>query len=113
MERRYNPRTETNSTVLIFHRGMGCVKGSVKNFSSHGMLVDTEDSTLPKGSVVELAGPASWRIKNKTGLPKGLIVHSKDGKVGLMLATESVEIVELSGDGTTISLKKRGIQKPS
>jgi len=75
------------------------------------MLVDTERSTLPKGSVVELAGPASWRIKNKTGLPKGLIVHSKNGKAGLMLATGSGEIEELSGDRTTVNLKKRGAQK--
>ena len=100
MERRYSPRTETNSTVIIFHSRMGCVKGLVKNFSSHGMLVDTERSTLPKGSVVELAGPASWNINNKTGLPKGLIVHSKDGKAGLMLATESGDIVEISGNRT-------------
>ena len=111
MERRYNPRTETNSTVLIFDEGMGCIKGLVKNFSSHGLLIDTERSMLRKGSVVELAGPASWRIKNNTSHPKGLIVHSKDGKAGLMLSTESGEIVELSGDRTIISLKKWGNQK--
>jgi hypothetical protein len=85
MERRYEPRTQIDSSVLIFHKKVGCIKGFVKNFSLHGLLVDTEQSTLPKGSVVELAGPASWSFKSRNGLPKGLIIHSKDGKAGLML----------------------------
>lgn len=110
MEKRYNPRKETNSSVLVFHKKMGCIKALVKNFSAHGMLVDTERSTLPKGSVVELAGPASWKLESRTGLPKALIIHSEDGKAGLMLTEDSGKIAELSGVRTTISLKKRHIQ---
>ena len=110
MEKRLNPRKEINSSVLVFHKKMGCMKASVKNFSTHGMLVDTEQSTLPKGSVVELAGPASWKFDSRAGLPKALIIHSRDGKAGLMLTEDSGKIAELSGITTTITLKKRGIR---
>ena len=110
MEKRFNPRKEINSSVLVFHKKMGCIKALVKNFSSHGMLVDTEQSTLPKGSVVELAGPASWKFGSRAGLPKALIIHSHDGKAGLMLTEDSGNIAELSGIKTTITLKKQGIQ---
>jgi hypothetical protein len=111
MERRYNPRTHLSSSVLIFHRRMGCIKGVVKNISRHGMFIDTGECALPKGSVIELAGPASWKLEGRTGLPKGLIIHSKDGKVGLMLTAESGEIVELSGLSTTTVQKKHRIQE--
>jgi len=108
MEKRYSPRKETNSSVLVFHKTLGCIKALVKNFSAHGMLVDTEQSTLPIGSVVELAGPASWSLESRTGLPKGLIIHSQHGKAGLMLTKESSgKIAELFGVRTTITLKKR------
>ena len=110
MEKRYNARKETNSSVLVFHNKMGCIRALVKNFSAHGMLVDTERSTLPKGSVVELAGPASWKLESRTGLPKALIIHSQEGKAGLMLTEDSGKIAELSGVRSTITLKKRGVQ---
>jgi hypothetical protein len=110
MEKRFTPRKEINSSVLVFHKKMGCIKGLVKNISTHGMLVDTERSTLPKGSIVELAGPASWKLESRTGLPKALIIHSKDGKVGLMLTEDSGKIAELAGVRTTIAMKKRGVQ---
>lgn len=110
MEKRFSPRKEINSSVLVFHKKMGCIKALVKNFSSHGMLVDTKRSTLPKGTVVELAGPASWKFESRTGLPKALIIHSQDGKAGLMLTEDSGKIAELSGVTTTITLKKQGIQ---
>lgn len=111
MERRYNPRTQISSSVLIFHRRMGCIKALVKNISKHGMFIDTGQCTLPKGSVIDLAGPASWKLESRTGLPKGLIIHSKDGKVGLMLTTETGEIAELSGVSTTTGQKKHSIQE--
>ena len=110
MEKRFNPRKEINSSVLVFHKKTGCIKVLVKNFSMYGMLVDTEQSTLPKGSMVELAGPASWKLESRAGLPKALIIHSQDGKAGLMLTEDSGKITELSGITATISLKKRGIQ---
>jgi hypothetical protein len=110
MEKRFNPRKEINSSVLVFHKKTGCIKALVKNFSMYGMLVDTEQSTLPKGSMVELAGPASWKLESRAGLPKALIIHSQDGKAGLMLTEDSGKITELSGITATISLKKRGIQ---
>lgn len=87
MEHRFSPRKEINSTILVFQNTLGCIKALVKNISTHGMLVDTGRSTLPKGVVVELAGPASWKLESKSGLPKALIVHSKEGKAGLMLTT--------------------------
>lgn len=87
MEHRFSPRTEINSSVLVFQETIGCLKALVKNVSMHGMLVDTGRSTLPMGIVVELAGPVSWKFESKTGLPKALIIHSKDGKAGLMLTT--------------------------
>ena len=75
------------------------------------MLVDTERSTLPIGSVVELAGPASWKLESRTGLPKGLIIHSKEGKAGLMLTKDSSDkIAELLAVRTTLALKKRRVQ---
>ena len=110
MEKRFNPRKNINSSVLVFHNKMGCIRAVVKNFSTHGMLVDTEQSRLPKGSVVELAGPASWKYESRKGLPKALIIHSQDGKSGLMLIEDSGMIAEMSGITTTITLKKRGIQ---
>lgn len=87
MEHRFSPRKEINASVLVFQKTIGCIKALVKNVSAHGMLVDTGRSTLPKGVVVELAGPASWKLESKMGLPKALIVHSKNGKAGLMLTT--------------------------
>ena len=110
MEKRYSPRKETNSSVLVFHKTLGCIKAFVKNFSTHGMLVDTEPSTLPIGSVVELAGPASWKLESGIGLPKALIIHSMNGKAGLMLTRDSGKIVELSGVRPTVTLKKRAVQ---
>ena len=85
MEHRFSPRKESNSSVLVFQNQIGCIKAFIKNVSPHGMLVDTGKYTLPKGAVVELAGPASWELQSKMGLPKALIVHSKDGMAGLML----------------------------
>jgi hypothetical protein len=87
VEHRFSPRKEINSSVLVFQKAIGCIKALVKNVSAHGMLVDTGRSTLPQGVVVELAGPASWKWESKLGLPKALIIHSKDGKAGLMLTT--------------------------
>ena len=87
MEHRLSPREEIKSSVLVFQNTIGCIKALVKNVSAHGMLVDTGRSTLPKGLVVELAGPASWKFESKTGLPKALIIHSKDGEAGLMVTT--------------------------
>ena len=110
MQKRFSPRKKINSSVLVFHKKMGCIKGLVKNVSTHGMLVDTGRSTLPNGSVVELAGPASWKLESRAGLPRALIVHSKDGEVGLMLTEDSGKITELSGVRTTIALKKRSTQ---
>jgi hypothetical protein len=111
MERRYNPRTQISSSVLIFHKRMGCIKGFVKNISTHGMFIDTGQYTLPKGSVIELAGPASWRLEGGTSFPKGLIIHSKDGKSGLMLTAYSGKIAGLSGVSTTTGKMKHNIQE--
>ena len=111
MERRYNTRTQISSSILIFHRRMGTLKGLVINISIRGMLIDTGQCALPKGSVVELAGPASCKLESRTGLPKGLIIHSRDGKAGLMLTEESGEIAELSGMSTITWQKKDRIQE--
>ena len=110
MEHRFNAREEVNSPVLVFHELVGCIKALVKNVSTNGMLVDTGRSTLPKGVVVELAGPASWKLESKTGLPKALVVHSENGKAGLMLEANSTRIARLPGIGTTLSLKKDNVQ---
>lgn len=106
MEHRFSARNEVNSSILIFHKLAGCIKGLVKNASRDGMLVVIERAVLPKGSVVELAGPASWILQSKTGLPKALVIHSEDGKVGLMLDPNSTTIDGPAGVGSTLSLKK-------
>ena len=111
MERRYNPRARSSSSILIFHKRMGCIKGLVKNISTNGMYIDMGQYALPKGSIIELAGPASWRFESRTGLPKGLIIHSKDGKVGLMLTASSGKIAGFSGVSTTSCQKKHRIQE--
>jgi len=97
MENRFSPRMEITSSVLVFHRTIGCIKGLVKNVSAYGMFVDTGQTTLPKGTVVELAGPASWKFESRMGLPKALIIHSHDGKSGLMLTANSGRLAEISG----------------
>ena len=87
MENRCSPRNEINSTVLIYHKSIGCINAAVENMSTQGMLVDIGRSILPKGVIVELAGPAAWKFYSKMGLPKALTIHSNNGKVGLMLIT--------------------------
>jgi len=94
MEHRLSPRKEINSYIIVFQKQNGFIKGLVKNISRHGMLVDTGRSTLPNGAVVELAGPASWKLESKMGLPKALIIHSKDGEAGLMLTTNRGKIAD-------------------
>lgn len=111
MERRYNPRARINSSVLIFHKKMGCIKGLVKNISTNGMYIETGQYALPKGSVIELAGPASWKLKSRTGLPKGLVIHSEDGKLGLLLTAGSGEIAEMSGVSPRTGRKSHSIQE--
>ena len=108
MEKRFSPRKEIDSSVLIFNDQVGSIKALVKNISAQGMLVDTGRPTLPEGAIVELAGPASWKLESKTGLPKALIVHSKDGKAGLMVTANRQEAVDLSQGTSTIRLKKQG-----
>ena len=113
MEHRFSTRNEVNLSVLIFHKLHGCIKALVKNASRDGMLVEMERSVLPKGSVVELAGPASWGLQSKTGLPKALVIHSKDGKAGLMLDASSTTTDGLPEFRSTLCLKKRGPSKGS
>jgi hypothetical protein len=102
MEKRYSPRKEINSSVLIFHKMTGCIKGLVKNVSTYGMLVNMGRSTLTKGSVVELAGPASWKLESGAGLPKALVIHANDGNVGLLLIAYSGKIAERQDFGPRI-----------
>lgn len=85
MEHRFNSRKEVHSPIIVFEKQIGFINASVKNSSVGGMLVDAGRLTLPKGRVVELAGEAAWRLESKTGLPKALIIHAKDGLMGLML----------------------------
>lgn len=92
MEHRFSPRKEINSSVIVYQKQFGLITAAVKNVSAYGMLVDTGRSTLPKGAVVELAGPASWTLESKTGLPKALIIHAKDGQTGLMLIANREKI---------------------
>jgi hypothetical protein len=87
MEKRFSPRQEINSSVLVFQNNIGCINALVKNISSHGMLLDTGQCTLPTGAVVELAGPASQQLESIMGLPKAFIVHSDHGKAGLLVVT--------------------------
>ena len=87
MEKRFSPREEINSSVLVFQNEVGCINASVENISHHGMLLDTGQSTLPIGAVVELAGPVSRRLESRMGLPKAVIVHSNQGKAGLLMVT--------------------------
>jgi len=110
MEQRFNHRMEITSFVLVFQKQIGWIKALVKNVSTHGMLVDTGRSTLPKGTVVELAGPAAWQLESKMGLPKAMTIHSKDGKAGLMLIATKWKIADLSRTTNTIGLKKRSVQ---
>ena len=85
MEKRFTPRQEINSSVLVFQNNIGCINAVVKNVSPQGMLLDTGEFTLPQGTVVELAGPASQLLESRMGLPKALIVHSNSGMAGLMM----------------------------
>jgi hypothetical protein len=98
MEHRFSPRKEINSSVIVYQEQIGFIKAAVKNVSAFGMLVDTGRSTLPKGAVVELAGPASWKLESKMGLPKALIIHAKDGQMGLMLIANRGKVTGPSGD---------------
>jgi hypothetical protein len=85
MEKRMTPRQEINSSILVFENNVGCINAFVKNVSNRGMLLDTGRFNLPTGAVVELAGPASRRLASRLGLPKALIVHSENGKAGLLV----------------------------
>ena len=76
----------------------GWISAYAKNISSHGMLVHTGRSLLPVGDVVELAGPAAWKLESKTGLPKAVIVHSKQGTTGLMFTTCREKIPTAEGN---------------
>ena len=85
MEKRFDPRQEINSSVLVFQNTIGCINARVKNISDYGMLLETGQSTLPTGEVVELAGPASLQLESRFGLPRALIIHSKGGQAGLLV----------------------------
>ncbi len=98
MEHRFSPRREINSSVIVYQKQTGFIKAAVKNVSAYGMLVDTGRSILPKGAVVELAGPAAWKLESKTGLPKALIIHANDGQMGLMLIANREKVADPSGD---------------
>ena len=87
MEHRCSPRKETNSSVLVFHMKKGWIRALVKNISEQGMLICTGRAKLPVGDIVELAGPAAWKLESSMGLPKGFIVHSDGVRMGLMLVT--------------------------
>jgi hypothetical protein len=86
MEPCLNTRKAINSHIMIFISPTGFIKASIKNISADGMLVDTGQSTLPMGAVVELAGAGAWQLESKLGLPKALITHTdKDGHTTLTL----------------------------
>lgn len=87
MDHRCSPRKEAKLSVLMFHMKRGWISALVKNISEQGMLVYTGRSILPVGDIVELAGPAAWPLKCKSGLPKAIIVHSEGRKMGLMLTS--------------------------
>ena len=98
MEHRFSPRKEINSPVMIYQNQIGFIGASAKNISASGMLVDTGRFSLPKGAVVELAGAAAWELESKLGLPKALIVHVNDGKMGLMLIENRGKVAALWGN---------------
>jgi hypothetical protein len=98
MEHRFSPRKGTNSPVMIYQNQIGFITASVKNVSANGMLVDTGRFALPKGSIVELAGAASWKLESKRGLPKALIIHAADGLTGLMLIANRGKVADLWGN---------------
>ena len=91
MEHRWNPRKEIDSPVMVYHEQIGIIKASVKNVSADGMLVDTGQLMLKKGTIVELAGATMRSIKNKMVRLKALIVHANEGLAGLMFI-ENMEI---------------------
>ena len=95
MEHRFSPRKDMDSPVMIYQNQIGFISAAVKNVSTNGMLVDTGRYALTKGTVVELAGAASWRLESKMGLPKALVVHSNDGQTGLMLILNREKVDEL------------------
>jgi hypothetical protein len=80
---------------MIYHHPTGFINASLKNVSRHEMLVDTGQFSLPKGTVVELAGAGAWQLESKMGLPKAMISRAnQDGIMVLMLLSSSSEMAD-------------------
>jgi hypothetical protein len=98
MEHRWNSRTEINSTVTVYPKHFGAVKAMVKNISKHGMLLETDQFSLAKGGVVELAYTAFRKVASETVRLKALTIHASGGLAGLMFIENAGDFAALCAD---------------
>lgn len=101
MERRWHPRKEIDSRVMVYREGLGNFMAAVKNISADGMLVDTGRYALAKGVIVELADAALNGLQSSLLRLRALIVHADDRAAGLMFV----------GDGRTLAALLRNLEE--
>jgi hypothetical protein len=98
MEHRWNSRKKVNSIITVHLQQFGAIKAMVKNISRTGMLLDTRQFNLPRGSVVELAYTVLRKLERETVRIKALTIHAGDGLAGIMFIEHAGDIAALWDD---------------
>ncbi len=80
VNRRYSKRHPVNFVLYIHYRDKRIFPAQAKNLSIHGMFIQTNSLTLPKGNLVDLEfslSDTSWQIP-------AVVVHSSPAGLGVM-----------------------------
>jgi hypothetical protein len=80
MEHRWSSRQDINSTITVRLQHYDTIKAEVKNVSRTGMLLDTREVNIARGTIVELV----YAHESETVSFRALAIHGGDGLAGIM-----------------------------
>jgi len=84
MEHRWNPRRQIEGELMVRYPDGGVRQAQVINCSVDGLLVEWGPAPPAKGALVALAEATACRFHGDRFPLKALIVHSGEGRAGLM-----------------------------
>lgn len=91
LDSRQQERSNVSFDVVLCYEGLGLIKGTAVNMSAHGLFVETDFASIPKGASVQAAFVCHAQAEPRHISLHGVVVRSTERGVAINFSNADAE----------------------